>query len=88
MLYLERVVNACSVVGSWPTGRSLDVKALKRESNAAALWLTNNVDALLVVGIQVREIRRRYVSRLFNVHTAAHLMTETRTHVHVVSYHM
>jgi len=54
--YLEIIVNASVCAGS------LEVKALKRESDGAALWLTNNVHTLLVVWIWVRKIRRRYVA--------------------------
>jgi len=56
--------------------RGLDVKPLKRQSDSAALWLSNNVHTLLVVRVRIRIIRRRYVAGCRSVHSAAGLATE------------
>jgi len=74
--YLERVMNARSVAGA--VAGSLDVKSLECESDGAAHWLTDNVHTLLVVRVRVWKERRRYVARLFHVHSAADFVTQTR----------
>ena len=51
--------------------RRLDVEAQERERDGAALRLTDDVDALLVVGVRVRIVRRRDVARTGHVHAAA-----------------
>ena len=70
--YLHIVMIAC-----WRVERTLEIKPQKRESDDAALWLTNNVLALLVVWVRVRVVRWRYVARLCDVHSAASWFSRT-----------
>jgi len=69
-------MNACSFVVHMSRRPSLEVEPLECESDGAALWLANDVLALLVVRIQIRKIRRRDVAGRLNVHSAASLPTK------------
>ena len=77
--YLEIVVWARRAAVA--RERSLDVKPLKRESDSAALWLTNDVHTLLVVRVPVRIVGRRQVTGLLRVHSTARLNIEHDTNI-------
>ena len=74
-MYLEIVVNASLSIGPIAS-RRLEVEPLKRDSDGAALWLTNDVHTFPVVWIRRRKVWRRYVAGLLDVNSAASLQTK------------